>query len=164
MATNGGASTTNQKRRAASFPQGGRLWPNALMAQKEHDLRPIADLPDRHYLLFAGGSEARRGDVVATFHDEEEAREAFRRFQATHPSGRGWGELAVLDGRGRLEPMSWFGRGSTADDDTEDAEVIALASAVRTRDRRRRRQERSASRRQLGADLPPVLRPVTDLP
>jgi hypothetical protein len=66
----------------------------------------------QHFLLFAGSHHRTAGglrDLVGTFDDEVAAWAAFQDLRQAHPSRAGWAELAMIDARGHLTQLAWFG-------------------------------------------------------
>ena len=71
--------------------------------------------PSRCYLLFAGSQPAPQGglrDLVGTFSSEDTARRAFQQLRQSQSSASSWAQLAVVEGRHGLRPLSWFGIGA----------------------------------------------------
>lgn len=73
-----------------------------------------ADLaPTRHFLLFAGlhhRPAGGLGDLSATFADEAEVREAFRRLRLSADYREGWAQVVEVTSGGRARALCWFGR------------------------------------------------------
>ncbi len=68
--------------------------------------------PPQRYLLFAGvgdGPGASPRHVVATYRDEQGAREAFRALRLGHCQPTDWAEVAVVEASGGLRQLCWFG-------------------------------------------------------
>ncbi len=68
--------------------------------------------PPRRYLLFAGvGDEpgASPRHVVATYPDEQGARDAFRVLRLGHCQPGDWAEVAMVEASGGLRQLCWFG-------------------------------------------------------
>ena len=75
----------------------------------------VAERPAPLYLLFAGLAHSPRGglgDLVETFECEETARTAFRDLRLRKDSGRAWAQLAVVNQKGGIRPLCWFGIGA----------------------------------------------------
>ena len=73
-----------------------------------------ADLaPTRQFLLFAGRHQRPAGglgDLSATFADEAEVREAFRRLRLSADYRDGWAQVVEVASGGRARALCWFGR------------------------------------------------------
>jgi hypothetical protein len=86
-----------------------------------------ADLaPARHFLLFAGPHHRPAGglgDLVGTFADEHEARQAFQRLRLSTDYRNGWAEVVEVDSAGRTRALCWFGREPTL---SRPGEVVAV--------------------------------------
>ena len=86
----------------------------------------------RQWLLFGGRDEHPRGgaaDLLATFHDEVEARRAFQHLRQGAGGPTAWAELVVLDQSGRTRPSCWFGHRTAPDHDRPGAPAAAGAAA-----------------------------------
>ncbi|MDP8936710.1 MAG: hypothetical protein M3O23_03090 [Actinomycetota bacterium] len=99
------------------------------------------------YVLFAGvqgGAAGGLRDLVGTFANEDDGRQAFSRLRVQHPALRGWAELAAIDGFGRVRQICWFGLGSDRPVALDaSGEVVPLGNPRR---RRRRRAGTAAER------------------
>ena len=101
------------------------------------------------FLLFAGFHSRPRGgtdDVIGVFDSESAARCAFletRRGRADH---EGWAELAVLDGRGELTRLGWFGIQRPKPDGRPARSAVAVTATAGPRSRWSFRQRRRARR------------------
>ncbi len=107
-----------------------------------------ADLaPTRHFLLFAGlhhRPAGGLGDLCATFADEAEAREAFRRLRLSPDYRDGWAQVVEVASGGRVRALCWFGREPSRGNLPEASACIQGVKRTRTWRSRRRAADRQS--------------------
>ena len=97
------------------------------------------------YLLFGALHQDTRGgtgDLMAVYGSEEAARQAFVDLRQQRADRDGWAELSVLDGRGRVTRVAWFGMARRARSRVVAGSDLDSSVPARKRPWRRSRQGR----------------------